>query len=139
MAGSSYLDDLMNALAGRGYIDGSSWLQKPQAQPDGPPKPVQNNTGASAPTMATISPQQYQQELAMAQNNMQPSPQNVPPIQRPMMGAAPALPQGFQPANLGHVPNIPQIQQPIQGSVPALGQGFSRLPTLLDLLLNRRA
>lgn len=137
-SGSTF-DNLINSLAGRGYIDGSTWTQRPQ-QPAGPPMQLPGGMPQQH-QMPQVPPQAHAYGL---QHTMPPQAQGygaggIPPIQQPMPGAAPALPQGFQPANLGTI--VPPIQQPIQGSAPALAQGFSpfsRQPSMMDMVLARR-
>jgi hypothetical protein len=108
----SFLDTLWNSLSGHGYMDGSTWEQRPQMQADGPPMPTMNHAGR------TPAPQFH-------------SPVAIPtPPKRPgfldalqISGSAPMVPQGFTPANLGTIVN-PYTQQ-MAGSQPIVPQGFT--------------
>lgn len=55
--GGGFLENIGNALMGRGYIDGSTWLKKDE--------PV-----TASDTVEKISPAQYAKERAMARQNM---------------------------------------------------------------------
>jgi hypothetical protein len=102
------IEDILNALAGRGYADGSTWMQAAQKEADGPPAPSyepglssrKNWRAAMNVTPDTMSPAQYARELMMAAQN----------ANRPQIGAAIPSTQ-FQQANLGTVEQ-PQAPAP---------------------------
>lgn len=130
------IDDILNALRGQGYADGSTWMQQPQTQPDGPPMPAGMPTqlpGGQPPmprhhaprrpdNIPSMDPAQFERELAMAAYNNQ-----------PQIGQTPIVPPHMQQANLGQI--VPQSSAP---AVPSgmIGWRARMQPTLADLAPN---
>jgi hypothetical protein len=87
------IEDILNAMRGKGYVDGSTWLQQPQMQADGPPMPTPQNGGSPlSGVMPTGGGDIRQMVNATGMRNI----------------GAPILQAGMQPANLGQV--VPNAQ-----------------------------
>lgn len=122
------IEDILNAVRGLGYADGSTWMQQPQTQAEGPAMPSQGGAVNADPIQnrrhfpPEISPEQMDMERRVYAQNM-----------RPDMGAQ-ILPPFFTQANFGQV----QPQQPAMPMPPSGMIGWRALApkTLADLAPN---
>lgn len=65
-ADGGFIDDIANALAGKGYIDGSTWLSGEKT----PDRETTASIRRSRPSAGTLTPAQAKRELAMGRQNM---------------------------------------------------------------------